>query len=383
MMRVIFISHSTECSGAPLVLLSIVQHLNPDRFKPLVVFPDYGGAEEVARLHGATTRVIRNPAIGISETQGLWPRLRLLLRRLAYVWQLVGVLRRERAVIAYVNSAVSIFPGIAAVIAGKRVCWHVHEDIIPIWTNRMRIWLIKRIARVIIFAGSSSQKPFLPRPKRALWLVVPNGIDVDRFTSGRASPQLYAELNLMPGDQVVTTTARLVWIKGIDILLEAAAEVAACFQRVRFLIAGESSHMHKPYLNALQHLMQRHGLARNVFLIGRRQDIPDILALSTLFVLPSRQEACPVSLIEAMAAGKPIIATDIGSVSDILDNGRCGMIVPPENPRALAKAIIQLLESADARERLAQEARAKALRDYRLDGFIHQIAHAITRTLGD
>ncbi len=383
MMRVIFISHSTERSGAPLVLLSIVEHLNRDHFRPLVVFPDYGGAEETSRLKGVITRVIRNPAIGISETEGLWPRLRLLLRRLAYVWKLAGLLRRERAVVIYVNSAVSIFPGIAAVIARKPICWHVHEDIIPVWTNRIKIWLIKRVARVIIFAGSSSQKPFLPRPKRALWFVIPNGIDVDRFTSGRSSPQLYKELNLMPGDQVVTTTAMLAWIKGIDILLEAATEVAAHFQRVKFLIAGESSHTHKPYLDALQHLMQRHGLARNVFLIGRRQDISDILALSTLFVLPSRREVCPVALIEAMAAGKPIIATDVGSVSDILDNGRCGVIVPPENPRVLAKAIIQLLESGDARERLAQEARAKALREYRLDGFIHQIAHAITRTLGN
>lgn len=379
MMRVIFISHSTERSGAPLVLLSIVQHLNPDRFKPLAVFPEYGGTEEAARLNGITTQVIRNPDIGISETQGLWPRLRLLLRRLVYVWRLVGLLRRERAVIAYVNSGASIFPGIAAVIARKPICWHVHEE----WLSRMKIWFIKRVARVIIFAGPSSQKSFLPRCKRALWFVIPNGIDVDRFTSARASPELYSELNLTPEDLVVTTTAMLSWRKGIDILLEAAAEVVAHFPRVRFLIIGESSQTPKAYLDTLQHLIQRHRLTRNVLLTGRRQDVSDILALSTLFVLPSRREVFPVSLIEAMAAGKPIIATDAGSVGDILDNGRCGMIVPPENPPALAKAIIQLLESADVRERLAQEARAKALREYRLDGFIHQIAHAITRTLGN
>lgn len=382
-MRVIFISHSTECSGAPLVLLSIVRHLNPDRFNPLVVFPGHGEAEELARVHGIATRVLYNPAMGIGETKRLWPRIRLFLRRLVYVWELVGMLRRERAVIAYVNSAVSIFPGLAAVIAGKRVCWHVHEDMIPVWPNRIKIWLIKHIAHTIVFAGPSSQKHFLPCPKRARWFVVLNGIDVDRFASGRTSPQLYAELNITQDDPVVTTTAMVAWIKGTDILLDAAAEVVARFPRVKFLVVGESLCAPEEYLDTLRALIQRHGLTANVLLTGRRQDIPDILALSTLFVLPSRREVCPVSLIEAMAAGKPIIATDVGSVSSILDNGRCGVIVPPENPRALAKAIMELLESSELREHLANEARAKAFRHHRLDGFIREIEHAITRTIGD
>jgi glycosyltransferase involved in cell wall biosynthesis len=380
-MRVIFISHSTECSGAPFVLISIMQHLNAERFDPLAVFPDHGGAEELARSRGLKNVVIRNPQIALSETRGLWPKLTLLFKRIVYTGQLVKILRRERGAITYVNSAVSICPGLAAVLAGKRVCWHIHEDMTPTWLNHLKIWLIKRIARVIIFAGPSSQKMFLPRPRRARWFVVPNGIDVGRFAGARASAKLYSELDLTRGDPVVSTTALLSWRKGIDLILEAAAKVVSHVPNVRFLIVGETAHMPKAYLDSLYTLMERHQLARNVLFTGGRNDIPDILALSTIFILASRRETAPVSLVEAMAAGKPIIATDVGSISDMLDNGRCGMIVPPEDPAALGKAILQLLEDVPLRERLAHEAREKASREYRFDGFIQQIANAIACTV--
>ncbi len=163
--------------------------------------------------------------------------------------------------------------------------------------------------------------------------VVHNGIRLARF-SRQTDPELRRELTQGSGRPIVLTPARLHSQKGHIYLLQAAALVPDAL----FVLAGEG-----PERRSLEDVAKGLGLETRVRFLGQREDIPDLLACCDVFVLPSLYEGLPLSVLEAMAAGKPVVATRIGGTAEAVVHGVTGMLVPPENPRELAAAIRTLL----------------------------------------
>jgi len=153
---------------------------------------------------------------------------------------------------------------------------------------------------------------------------------------------------------VATSVARLVPQKGLDVLLEAWAQGMAG-RGASLWLAGDG-----PARGALEAQAARIGLGEGVRLLGRRDDVPDVLAATDVFVLASRQETTPIALLEAMAAGCACVATDVGDCRAMLADGAAGRIVAPGDVPALAAVLREVTADGALRDRLGRAARERA-----------------------
>ena len=186
--------------------------------------------------------------------------------------------------------------------------------------------------------------------------VIANGVDLAGFAPRGARRRI----------QTVLTVANLRDEKGHDILLQAAALLCASRGDVRFLIAGDG-----PRRADLEALARRLDLDRRVQFLGHRDDVPALLAEADAFVLPSRSEAFPNGVIEAMAAGLPVVASAVGGLLDLVDNGRTGLLVRPNDPPALAGALETLIDAPDFAASLGLAARRTIAERYSFDRMVH------------
>lgn len=154
---------------------------------------------------------------------------------------------------------------------------------------------------------------------------------------------------------VVTTIGNIRRVKGHDLLIRAAAQVRERFPDTLFTVAGDV--LEEEYFQELQELVQELSLGDAFRFLGKIEDLPSHLLSSDIFVLPSRSEGFSNALIEAMAAGVPSIATDVGGNAEALAHGKSGLIVPPEDAEALATAICSVLDDPALREQLSAGAR--------------------------
>jgi glycosyltransferase involved in cell wall biosynthesis len=189
--------------------------------------------------------------------------------------------------------------------------------------------------------------------------VIRNGIDTARFDAARDEGRIHRELGMAPGAPLVTVVSRLSRskefdFKGVRHFLDAAARVSAGFDDARFLVVGDGISRVE-----LEQQAERLGLTRRVVFTGFRLDVPDVLAASTVAVLPSLTEGLSNSLLEAMAAGVPVVATRVGGNPEAVGDDEAGIIVPPGDDALLASAIGRLLRDRALRERLGRAGRSR------------------------
>ncbi len=166
-----------------------------------------------------------------------------------------------------------------------------------------------------------------------------NGIDVDSLRTTPYSKQLATQLGLGPEQKVLLTAARLTLQKGHVYLIDAMARLVKDYPGIRLLLAGEGE-LKEELISRCASM----GVLGHVQFLGGRPDMADILALADIFVLPSLWEGTSIALLEAMAAAKPIVATDIPGSREVLSSPKCGVLVPPGDSSTLAEAISYLFE---------------------------------------
>ncbi len=169
--------------------------------------------------------------------------------------------------------------------------------------------------------------------------MVYSGIDVERFSraDSERAKQLADELRIPAGSVVVGSVGSLVPCKGHAVLIEAVGRLVKEIPNIVCLIVGEGSE--KAHLESL---IRRHALQRKVILAGQRKEIPELLSVMSVFVMPSLEEGLGLALLEAMAAGKPVIASGVGGIREVITHGESGLLVPPGDPETLARALIAL-----------------------------------------
>jgi glycosyltransferase involved in cell wall biosynthesis len=201
--------------------------------------------------------------------------------------------------------------------------------------------------------------------------VIRNGVDLTRFAAQLGVPRLHREFGLSDRAPLIAVLARLSRVKGIDDFVRAASGVASRFPEARFVVFGDSSHTGDPlelaYADELRQLAATLGIGDRLFFAGYRTDVAELLPEISLSVLPSHTEGLPNAILESMAAGVPVVATNVGGVPELIENGVNGLLVPPHDPRALSAAICRLLADPalaagmataakrDARERFSVE----------------------------
>jgi glycosyltransferase involved in cell wall biosynthesis len=192
------------------------------------------------------------------------------------------------------------------------------------------------------------------------FLVVPVGLDLERLASPGCTPGgLRRELGVGPAMPLVGIVARLVPIKAHEVFLEAARRLSDRFEDIRFVVVGDGERR-----GELERMRDAMGLARRVVFLGWRSDLDGIYTDLDVVALTSRNEGSPVALIEAMAAGRAVVSTDVGGVADVVQDGATGCLVASGDAGALASTIERLCRDAGERGRLGDAARRHVLERY-------------------
>ncbi|TAN45392.1 MAG: glycosyltransferase family 1 protein [Nitrospirae bacterium] len=188
---------------------------------------------------------------------------------------------------------------------------------------------------------------------------VPTGIDTAMFDPDRTEGTLKKELGLSDSTPLVGTVAILRRKKGHHILLDAVPTVLKNMPDARFVFAGDG-----PQNENLKAKINELGIGDRVLMLGMRRDMPNILKSIDVFVLPTLQEALGTSFIEAMAMGKPVIGSNVGGVGEVVRDSVNGYLVPPEDPAALAEAVLKMLGDKQKAGRMGLEGRQIAEQEF-------------------
>ena len=206
-------------------------------------------------------------------------------------------------------------------------------------------------------------------------VAIPNGVPASRAYGVRARADVRAELGLT--DEVaVVSTGRLAEQKGLEHLLRAVSLLGTDRARVRVLLAGDG-----PLLEPLTHLAADLGVLDTVRFLGFRSDIGDLLSAADIVVLPSLWEGLSVSLLEAMAAGRAVVTTSIGSNREVTRDGAVVSLVPPKDPAALATAVRELVDDPARREELGRLARQEQRSRYTMSRMLTSYLEEYERLL--
>ncbi|WP_395729535.1 glycosyltransferase family 4 protein [Nakamurella sp.] len=285
--------------------------------------------------------------------------------------RLVGYLKQTKPDIVHAHLEMAMTMAIPAArragIPAVGTFHHVHRPLSGRASGRERLAVeIATRSAAAIFVSQASLVSFADRYRRskpvpASWTVVHNGIDLDYFTPApdggvTALPAgLGAGLDPTGNGPVVTILAALRDFKGITHAIDAWPAVLAEQPTARLLLVGSGEQ--EPALRAQ---VARLGLTGSVVFAGMRSDVPEVLRGSDLVVLPSIYgENLPTVLMEAGGCGRPVVASDVGGISDIVADGETGLLVPPGDSPGIAAAILRLLADPDLRERMGQAGRRR------------------------
>ena len=380
----LFIHSSDEMYGSDVVLLELLRRLDRTRFAPLVALPtDITYEQGQARLSDELTKLsipVRHIDFAVLRRRYLSPRgLPGFARRL---WrgsrELADWMRSADVALVHANTVAVLGGALAAKLAGRPLLWHVHEIIVePRWLR----WLIARLVtaaadRIVVISGPVAEHLLglgAARGARDKVIVIPDAVDTERFNPANDGAAAREAWGIRPDQVLIGMAGRIHTWKGQGVLVEAARLLRDRCAEARFVIAGDIVPGQPEPKEALEAAIAAGGLADRVQLVGFWPDARQVMAGLDVLALPSTApEPFGLVVLEAMASGKPVIATAAGGPLEIVGDGETGLLVPPRDPAALADAIERLVRDPDLRARMAAAGRRRAVEKF---GFA---AHIVT-----
>jgi glycosyltransferase involved in cell wall biosynthesis len=368
--KILYINHLATLSGADQALLRLLSHLDRNRYEPVVVLPADGPLRERLAALSIRTRISPIhwwiPATHWSEEhfraqlQGLPERVEALAR----------IAEEEEADLIHTNTVVTLEGGLAAARLGLPHVWHSRGlvgngfppayfgDPAPVFET------LDRLADAIVCVSRGVEEQaaeFLQGKGTTPRLVIPDGFDAAAFLARPIGTRedLLRRHGLPDDARLIVTLGGIQRRKGQLDLVEAVALLRPDFPGLTVILAGEATDAE--YLAALDIRIAELGLENAVHHIGFEPDIRTLLAHAEMMVHPSHSEGFSLAILEAMSAGKPVIATRSGGPEEIVEDGVSGRLVPVQDPESLAAAIRTVLIYFETAAALGRQAAERAL----------------------
>lgn len=345
-MHVVFAFHP---GGMELGVLKLVNGLDPRTVRSAVC--STRPARELGSLLAPHV-----PLFELRRRDGNDPRL---------VWQLYRLFRRERPHIVHTHAWGTLVEGlVAARLAGVPAVVHGEHGTLQL-RRRQRLvqrWCWSRVDCLLSVSTRLAERMahdvgFPPDRVRTIH----NGVELSRFTGQPSRADARAALGLPTDAPVVGALGRLVAVKDHATLLDAAARLVRHGLNLFVIIAGEG-----PLRQATEERAAALGIADRVRLLGHRRDVETVLGAVDVFVLPSRSEGLNNTILEAMAAGLPVVATHVGGADEMVMDGVTGLLVPPGSDEPLATALRRLCDDRGLAADLGRAGRARVEREFDL-----------------
>jgi len=259
------------------------------------------------------------------------------------VWRLCSIIRQEKPDTIHANGMICLQAVVAGLLMGVPVVWHLAgTTMYPRALSRILLNVLGRRAYKI-FIAEGVRKYFVGNglsSQREMILHEPTDIEqMERARSCHVKGCFRRQMGVPEDAILVCTVANITSLKGIDVLLKAAVQVRRKHPCVRFLVMGKKLSTQQRFIRKLEHAIAAYDMSSHFLLVGYREDIPLVLQDSDLFVLPSLSEGTPLSILEAMAAGVPVIATCVGGIPEQIEHGKSGILIRPGDVDGLATAI--------------------------------------------
>jgi glycosyltransferase involved in cell wall biosynthesis len=362
-LRVLHVT-ATTTGGVGLLILFLVRHLNPRAFELAVAF---GRGYLLDRQFDEAG--VRAYTLSTSRAVGIWSALKGTI-------EVYRILARERYDIVQSHTSVGGVIGRLAGWAARTpvVVWTVHglgaHPGHPAWKRLLLRtvegvldWFTDHYVAVSEDLRDQGVRAGIYRAKKVT--VIPNGLQFDHLPSAFDPAAKRRALGVPADAPVIGTITRFEPQKANDVFLRAVERVLRRVPNLATLIAGDG-----PQRTELEALAAQLGIAERVTFLGWRDDAVELLGAMDAFCMSSRWEGCPMVLLEAMAMRCPVVATDIGGVREIVVSGETGLLVAPDDPAALAQALLRLIASPDERSRMGAAGRKRVERHFGADGML-------------
>jgi glycosyltransferase involved in cell wall biosynthesis len=381
--RVAIVEDTSAIGGAEINTLNLVRHSDANNLKLFVFVPQSGALAEA--LAGTSAHVSDLKIPHFRSISSYW-RGRKVLNPLAIVIDLYLVLlfilriwqsaRRFRIEILHTNGIFAHFAGgIASRLAGCCCIWHLQDIIEP--QHRFRRWLLNSCGSILADKIMVISQPVLAQITGSLQeraVLVPNGVDLCLFQARQDHPP-YGSLRTFAGKRfLVILVARITRWKAQHILLEAAHQISTQRSDIAFALVGDAALGDADYAAELQRFVRSHQLEDVVMFAGWQKDMAAVYAQADILVLTAVEpEPFGLVVIEAMASGLPVIATNHGGPAHIIEHDITGLLVPPGDVLSLVASINRLADEPAVRSQMAQRARSHVEEHFSIEAYIERV----------
>lgn len=358
--------------------------LSPKGVETVVILPaKNGGFQDILRKKHIPFHEIpslRRPRATLNPME----HLRYLISFIPAVMKIRRVIISEKIDIVHQNDMTQVQGAIAAKLTGRKIVWHLNSYYPPL-VARFFNPIVLMLADHIIAVSRSVGDAYCP-PGSTLYdgevQIVYSPADISRFHGNISPVRIKKEFDLEDAYPVIGLVGNLNPVKGHRYFIDAAKEIKAKHPESKFLIVGGILENRMDYYAFLKDRVARHGLENDIVFTDTRDDIPEILSAMDIFVLPSLSEGTPLALIEAMACERPCIATDVGGIGEVIENGKSGFLIPPMSPRKIIEAVDILMSDPDKAKKMGKTARQRVEAFYTLQRCADGYYEAYAKLLG-
>ena len=369
---VLYLAWAPFFSGAERALLLTVQNLDPARYRPHVVLGTSGETLGAFRAAGVSCEVV-----SIARLDRRHP-----LRWAASVARVVRVARRVGAAIIHSNDAPSFQPGgYAGKVLRRPAVTHIRFPD----TTAGFAWFLRPAPSRVFFvseylrADAVAQSPNLFEGRSD---VVYDGVSISPPITDAARVELRRSLDLPVDHVVVALTGQVAEVKGIWEYLDAARLLVEKGVKATFAVLGDDLKGHGTLRRAMEERVASLALSDHFRFLGFRPDAPRLIPAFDVITVPSHIEPLGNATLEAMAAGRPVVGSRIGGIPEMVVEGETGVLVPAQDPGALAEALEPLINSPELRQRLGLAARQRAERAFSLAAHATRLQSLYDSVLG-
>ncbi|MFH1612612.1 MAG: glycosyltransferase [bacterium] len=360
--NILMVITSTGIGGAEKIFFQIIQGLDKKKYQIVVCSLKKKG-EIALELEKQGIKVI---SLNTFDKENFWA----VLDSFRIIIKLVFICLKEKINIIHSHLfRANIFSRISGKLVGIPVISSIHtlqsEKKYKLYLEKISSFFVNKIIVVCQKIKDFMIEKAKINPNKII--VIYNGINLQEFNIIVDKKKMYKELKIINEPYIITYVARLVLEKGHIFLFEAMKLILESYPNTILLIVGEGF-----LLNELKKITYKLEISKNVIFTGVKKNIPEILKITDIFVLPSLREGLSVSILEAMASSIPVIASKISGNQELVDENT-GLLVPVKDSFALAKAIKELLDNKEKRIEMGKQGRIKVEKYFTCEKMVKEI----------
>jgi len=356
--------------------------LDRERFTPVLAVPFEGLLTEVICKQGKESIVVDPPESLAIYGGGLLSqtpvnKIKTFLGIVRYTLQMYSLIKKEKFDIIHCNNIRSLLTvGFAAKLNRKKVVLYIKGELTNPFFDVLCFIMADKILFISEFMYKDKYKTFIRLFQKKIE-ILKIGIDLEMTKKiNKATTPVAKDIWIDNGYVNIVYLGVISAEKGLKYLIEGFSKAHLQNKKIRLYLVGNTCNPQQEHFkHELEKIIVSKGLKNNIILTGWRKDPLTVLSLMDIYILTSLSEGVPRSILEAMALGKPVIATNVGGVSSLVENDKTGFLIPPKNVSAIANAIISLAADKELRINFGKNGKTIAEREYSIIDNIKQLEH--------